>query len=199
MSDKMGFGIGNTFDRKAATPSHLAEEKRTLVEEGTIIKGSLTSTCPIVVKGRIEGEVNAPSLHVSTSGSVHGKVKVTELKSAGELSGDFDADVVQLSGKVKDKTIIRGKSLEVKLVPPNGKMEVVFGDCNLEIGEPPTKEEAIRAASGKDSKTDGKAETKAEAKEAKADAAKEAKGEANASVAPKKDGATDEVLKATTK
>jgi cytoskeletal protein CcmA (bactofilin family) len=195
----MGFGIGNTFDRKAATPPHLAEEKKTLVEEGTIIKGSLTSTCPIVVKGRIEGEVNAPSLHVSTSGSVHGKVKVAELKSAGELSGDFDADVVQLSGKVKDKTIIRGKSLEVKLVPPNGKMEVVFGDCNLEIGEPPTKEEAIRAASGKDAKTDGKAETKAEAKEAKAEAAKEAKADANASIAPKKDGATDEVLKATTK
>jgi cytoskeletal protein CcmA (bactofilin family) len=197
----MGFGIGNTFDRKATTPSHLAEEKRTLVEEGTIIKGSLTSTCPIVVKGRIEGEVNAPSLHVSTSGSVHGKVKVAELKSAGELSGDFDADVVQLSGKVKDKTVIRGKSLEVKLVPPNGKMEVVFGDCNLEIGEPPTKEEAIRAASGKsDGKSDGKAETKAEAKEAK-EAAKEAKAEASASasIPPKKDGATDEVIKATGK
>jgi cytoskeletal protein CcmA (bactofilin family) len=187
MSDKMGFGVGNTFDRKAATASH-AEEKRTLVEDGTIFKGTLTSTCPITVRGRIEGEVQAPSLNVSSSGFVHGKVKVTDLKSAGELSGDFDADTVQLSGKVKDKTVIRGKSLEVKLVPPNGKMEVVFGDCSLEIGEPPTKEEAIRAASGKDGKDGKSADAKADAKEDKAD-----KDKGGASVPPKKDGTTDEV------
>ena len=33
-------------------------------------------------------------------------------------------------------TVIRAKSLEVKLTPPEGKMQVVFGECNLEVGDP---------------------------------------------------------------
>src|SRR3954470_4244283 len=102
--------------------------KKTLVEEGTQFKGSLSSTCPIVVRGRIEGDVAAPSLHVSATGAVHGKVKVGEMQSQGELSGEFDADVVQLSGVVKDKTVVRAKSLELKLAPASGKMQVVFGE-----------------------------------------------------------------------
>ena len=91
--------------------------KKTLVEEGTEFKGSLSSTCPIVVRGRIDGDVAAPSLQVSATGAVHGKVKVGEIHSQGELAGEFDADVVQLSGTVKDKTVVRAKSLEVKLAP----------------------------------------------------------------------------------
>ena len=112
-----------------------ASAKQTLVEEGTKFKGSLTSSCPIVVRGRIEGDVEAPSLTVSGSGAVHGKVKVGEMRSQGELAGEFDADIVQLSGTVKDNTVIRAKSLEVKLTPPNGKMQVIFGEVQLDIGD----------------------------------------------------------------
>ena len=91
--------------------------RKTLVEEGTQFKGSMSSDCPIEVKGRIEGDLAAPSLQVSPSGAVHGRVKVGEIKSQGELAGEFDADTVQLSGSVKDNTVIRAKSLEVKLAP----------------------------------------------------------------------------------
>jgi cytoskeletal protein CcmA (bactofilin family) len=117
--------------------------KRTLVEEGTQFKGSLSSTCPVVVKGRVEGDVQAPSLQVSSTGAVHGKVKVGEMQSQGELSGEFDADTVQLSGVVKDNTIVRAKSLEVKLTPVNGKMQVVFGECTLDVGDVPAKETVV--------------------------------------------------------
>ncbi|HEY1693306.1 MAG TPA: polymer-forming cytoskeletal protein [Polyangiaceae bacterium] len=108
--------------------------RKTLVEEGTHFKGSLSSDCPIEVKGRVEGDLTAPALAVSASGAVHGKVKVGEMRSQGELAGEFDADVVQLSGTVKDNTVIRAKSLEVKLAPANGKMQVIFGECELEVG-----------------------------------------------------------------
>jgi cytoskeletal protein CcmA (bactofilin family) len=111
-----------------------AQRRKTLVEEGTQFNGAISSDCPIEVKGRIEGEVTAPTLAISTSGAVHGHVKVGELRSEGELSGEFDADVVQLSGTVKDSTIIRAKSLEVKLAPPSGKMQVIFGECELQVG-----------------------------------------------------------------
>jgi cytoskeletal protein CcmA (bactofilin family) len=120
-------------DTKSVVPA--AGDKQTLVEEGTQFKGSLSSNCPVVVRGRIEGDVQAPSLTVSTSGAVHGKVKVDELRSKGEIAGEFDAEIVQLSGSVKDNTIIRAKSLEVKLSPTTGKLQVVFGECTLDVGE----------------------------------------------------------------
>ena len=173
-----------------------AAVKQTLVEEGTTFKGSLSSNCPIVVKGRVEGDVAAPSLNVSNSGSVHGTVKVNDLRSAGELSGDFESETVTLSGVVKDNTRLRAKSLEVRLAVPNGKMQVVFGDCSLEVGEPLTKEDVIKQATqpaqppaepSKDTQetkaADGKAATKSEAPPAlgKNDGKNDAKG----SVRPK--------------
>jgi cytoskeletal protein CcmA (bactofilin family) len=139
-------------DAKSVVPA--AGEKKTLVEEGTQFKGSLSSNCPIVVRGRIEGDVSAPSLTISSTGAVHGKVKVEELRSQGELAGEFDADVVQLSGSVKNNTMIRAKSLEVKLAPANGKLQVVFGDCTLDIGDATvqkptdTSRDVTRAAKG---------------------------------------------------
>jgi len=117
--------------------------RKTLVEEGTQFKGSLTSNCPVEVKGRVEGDLAAPALAVSASGAVHGKVKVGELHSQGEIAGEFDADVVQLSGTVKDNTVIRAKSLEVKLSPPDGKMQVIFGECKIEVGASPSDVAAV--------------------------------------------------------
>jgi cytoskeletal protein CcmA (bactofilin family) len=120
--------------------------KRTLIEEGTELKGTLSSTSAIVVMGKIEGEVTGPSVEVTETGVMSGKAKVTELRSRGELSGEFDADVVELSGRVRDKTLIRAKSLEVSLQRSEGKVEVVFGECELAIGEAPDKARAIREA-----------------------------------------------------
>jgi cytoskeletal protein CcmA (bactofilin family) len=119
-----------------------AATKQTLVEEGTSFKGTLTSTCPIYVKGGIEGDVQAPSLTVAGTGTVSGKVKAGELKSDGVIAGEFDVDKIQLSGTVKDNTVIKAKSLEVKLALPGSKMQVVFGECELEVGDQPTREKA---------------------------------------------------------
>jgi cytoskeletal protein CcmA (bactofilin family) len=125
---------------------------RTLVEEGTQFKGSLTSKCPIEVKGRVEGDLTAPALTVSTTGAVHGKAKVGELHSQGELAGEFEADVVILSGTVKDNTIVRAKSLEVKLTSADSRMQVMFGECALEIGDMPVREESVTKAEKKEKK-----------------------------------------------
>jgi cytoskeletal protein CcmA (bactofilin family) len=113
--------------------------KRTLVEEGTELKGSITSSCPVLVRGRVDGEIAAPAITISASGSVHGRAKVGEILSEGEIAGEFDADTVQLSGTVKDKTVIRAKSLEVKLGAADGKLQVVFGECELDVGEAPAR------------------------------------------------------------
>ena len=124
----------------------MSEGKKTLIEEGTELKGTLTSTCPIVVQGRVEGELTGPSVEVADSGVLSGKAKVTELRSRGEIAGEFDAKIVELSGRVRDKTIIRAESLEVSLRRTDGRIEMVFGDCELAVGDAPDKAKAIAAA-----------------------------------------------------
>jgi cytoskeletal protein CcmA (bactofilin family) len=108
--------------------SDVSDDKKTLIEEGTHFKGAFSSSCPALVKGKIEGEITAPSLTVSSTGAVHGKVTAGKIQSEGELSGELDADTVQLSGIVKDKTVVRAKSFDIKLSSANGKTQLVFGE-----------------------------------------------------------------------
>ena len=114
--------------------------KQTVVENGTSFEGVVRSECPIVVSGQLKGEVSAPTLTLTNEGSVQGKVKVKQLKSAGSLGGEIDADSVELSGSISDNTVIRSTSLEVKLNQSAGnKLQVSFGNCELQVGEPAAK------------------------------------------------------------
>lgn len=126
-----------TFD----DPKH---QRRTIIEQGTSFRGSLSSTCPIDVHGSIEGDVDTPVLAVSTSGRVHGRARVGSVHSDGELSGEFDAESVELAGQVRDNTVIRARSLHVKLASERGKLQVIFGECELAIGDEPA--ERVRAS-----------------------------------------------------
>jgi hypothetical protein len=116
-------------DPKAPPPpgSSSTLVKRTLVEDGTKFKGSLTSTCPIVVQGSVEGSVEGPSLTVSATGAVSGTITTGDLKSAGRISGEFDVDTAQLAGSVANDTVIRAASLDVKLAVETGKLQLTFG------------------------------------------------------------------------
>ena len=120
-------------------------EKKTIIEEGTEFKGTLAASCPILARGRIEGEITGPALEVTDTGVVAGQVKVTELRSRGELAGKFEADEVMLSGRVRDETVIVAKALEVTPARA-GAVAVELDDCELQIGELPSKEQAIRDA-----------------------------------------------------
>jgi cytoskeletal protein CcmA (bactofilin family) len=117
--------------------------KTTIVEEGTALEGTLAASCPVLVLGRIEGEVTGPTIEVFGSGTIHGKVKATTLRSRGELSGHFEADDIELAGRVLDDTVIRAKALQVSF---GGDEGMVFGSCELEIGEAPDKSAAVRDA-----------------------------------------------------
>jgi len=133
-------------------PTRMAQPatKQTLIEDDTEFKGKLSSKCPVVVKGTVDGEIAGPSLHVSASGTVSGQVKVTELRSEGTIGGEFDAETVHLAGTVKSNTVIKARSLEVKLAPQTGRLQVTFGECELSVGEVPSKENAVSGASQKE-------------------------------------------------
>jgi len=110
-------------------------KKKTLIEEGTEIEGSINSECDISLSGTIEGDLSAPALDVTESGSVSGRIEVKSLRSEGEISGDIRADSVELSGKVKDDTVIQAKTMEVKLDQPDSGLRVSFGNCQLNVGQ----------------------------------------------------------------
>ncbi len=125
-------------------------DKKTLVDEGTEFHGTLSSKCPVIVRGAVDGELRAPSLRVSESGSVNGKVQVGELSSEGQLAGEVDAEVVKLSGVVRDSTVIRAKTLEVQNgVDDPAKMRVVFGEVTLEVGDITSSDKEPPAPGGK--------------------------------------------------
>jgi cytoskeletal protein CcmA (bactofilin family) len=111
----------------------MSAQTHTIIESGTEFDGSIHSRCAITVSGALKGELLAPSLTVTASGSVHGQVKVERLVSQGEISGEIDAEAVELSGKVSDKTVITARALEVRLDQPAG-VRVTFGECELRVG-----------------------------------------------------------------
>ncbi len=118
-------------------------DKKTVIEEGSELRGGLTSTTTIMVRGKIDGEIKGPALEVMASGVVTGKIKVGELRAHGELGGDIEADTVELGGRIHDKTIITARSIEVAA---GAATPTVFGACELAIGDAPNKATAVTAA-----------------------------------------------------
>jgi cytoskeletal protein CcmA (bactofilin family) len=138
MSEKGGSKVMSDANKAGGTG------KRTLVEEGTAIKGNMSSSCPIVVMGKIEGEISGPSMEIAESGVVSGKIKVGAFSSCGELAGELDAETVQLAGLVRDETVIRARLIEVA----GAGATLVFGECELSIGDEPDKRKAVEEVTG---------------------------------------------------
>jgi cytoskeletal protein CcmA (bactofilin family) len=121
-------------------PQEQKKQRATLVEEGTEFKGELTSNCPLVIRGKVEGSIKAPAITIARSGALIGTAKIGQLLSEGELSGEFEADAVRLAGKIGNNTTIRARSLEAKLAAKDkGGLQVTFGECTLEVGDEPVE------------------------------------------------------------
>lgn len=113
--------------KKPTAPTSPTMEKQTVVEEGTRFKGAMTSTCPILVQGAIEGDLEGPAVTVSSTGAVSGKITTGALKSDGKIAGQFDVDAAQVAGVVENKTVIRASALDLKLTASTGKLQLTFG------------------------------------------------------------------------
>ncbi|MBL4683862.1 MAG: polymer-forming cytoskeletal protein [Nannocystaceae bacterium] len=113
------------------------QEKQTLVEEGTEFSGTLRATCKVVVRGEVKGELEAPAVEIADTGSVTGTLRAKTVRSLGTLAGVVEVDDIFVAGKVLSETVIRAKTLEVKLAAQEGHLELTFGDCVLEVGEMP--------------------------------------------------------------
>lgn len=122
----------------------MADHNETVIAQGTVMKGSIASEVPVTVSGKVDGDLAAPTLNITSTGSVHGQVLVENLTSQGEVSGEIEAQEVNLSGKVRDKTSIKAKSLEVKLDTTDPeRLSVTFGECTLDVGESASQQQPI--------------------------------------------------------
>jgi cytoskeletal protein CcmA (bactofilin family) len=141
MNDKPEFSArpSRPFGEGSIASSRLdTSEKQTLVEEGTEFTGTMKAKCKVVIRGSVEGELHAPSVNITRTGVMTGNVVAQTVESSGVLSGRVDADEISLAGEVRSSTVIRAKTLEVKLASEKGKLEVTFGDCVLDVGDMPT-------------------------------------------------------------
>ncbi len=120
--------------------------KRTLVDEGTELKGTINSTCPVVVAGHVEGDISGPAVEIAEKGFVTGTVKAAEVISRGEIYGQIEAENLELSGKIRDGTVIRARSLDIKVGRQGPREPIQFGECELWIGDEPNKAAAIAKA-----------------------------------------------------
>jgi cytoskeletal protein CcmA (bactofilin family) len=114
-------------------------EPTTIVEEGSEFRGNFTSSRPIIVNGRIEGDVNAPAVVVTNSGAVQGNVEAKTISCRGSAAGVLAADTIELSGSIAQNTVIRAQRLNLKIVSTSGRIELAFGQAvTAQEWEPPS-------------------------------------------------------------
>jgi cytoskeletal protein CcmA (bactofilin family) len=111
------------------TDSGSRRELATVVQEGTDFRGDFTSSCPIIVNGRVEGAVKAPSVTVSESGALHGNVEAKAIACRGTVSGVLEADLIELSGTIAQNTIVRAQRLRLNIDSTSGRIELAFGQA----------------------------------------------------------------------
>ncbi len=113
---------------------------RTVIAAGTELQGSLRGEAPVVVEGKLSGDVHAPSLTIAAGAAVHGRIEVGTLESAGQVIGEIHAQRVRLSGNLGDGTSLQATVLEVPLA--DGDVDgagATLGHCTLRVGTDPRR------------------------------------------------------------
>lgn len=117
-----------------------AGDRRTVIEEGTEFRGVMVSKRPVLLRGMLDGELQAPNVVVEAGGELRGKARLGELKSEGQVSGDIHADRVKLAGVVGDGTRIVARVLEIDVKSQDQAVAVTFSRATLEIGDATERE-----------------------------------------------------------
>jgi cytoskeletal protein CcmA (bactofilin family) len=104
-------------------------EPTTIIEEGTLFRGEFTSRGPVLVNGRLEGDVKAPAVTVTTSGALHGKVEAKTISCRGSVSGVLEADAIELTGAIARDTIVRAQRLNLDVESTSGRIELAFNQA----------------------------------------------------------------------
>lgn len=73
-----------------------AGARRSILSSDLVVEGDVRSDGPLEVQGQVVGQVKAPDLLISSTGTVDGSAIALDLKVRGKMSGAIEARQVSL-------------------------------------------------------------------------------------------------------
>ena len=94
------------------------------ISEDVRITGSISASKPVIMSGHLDGNVDAVSIHIASTGVVNGDIKADNLKIDGKVMGNIVAERLHLSasghlrGEVRCKSVVvdEGANVEAKFI-----------------------------------------------------------------------------------
>ena len=110
------FGINNNESQSKIDSSQISEDMR--------IIGSISASKQITMLGQLDGNVDATSIHIASTGIINGDIKADNLKIDGTVIGNIVADQLHLSasghlkGEVRCRGVVidEGANVEAKFI-----------------------------------------------------------------------------------
>ena len=110
------FGINNS-----ELPSKIESSR---IREDVLITGSISASKPVIMSGQLDGNIDAESIHILSTGVLNGDIKADKLKIDGKTIGNIVAEQLHLSasghlkGEVRCRSVVidEGANVEAKFI-----------------------------------------------------------------------------------
>ena len=94
------------------------------ISEDLQITGSISASKPVIMSGQLNGNIDAVSIHIVSTGVINGDIKADDLKIDGKVIGNIVAEQLHLSasghlkGEVRCRSVVidEGANVEAKFV-----------------------------------------------------------------------------------
>ena len=83
------------FGKNSVSP--VAPPNHSQINEDVRIRGTITVSEPLVMAGQLDGEINADTLHISSTAIITGEIAAKCVTIDGRVLGSIVADTVSLS------------------------------------------------------------------------------------------------------
>ncbi|MDC1382772.1 polymer-forming cytoskeletal protein [Candidatus Puniceispirillum sp.] len=106
------------------TPEPSTKIERSRISEDLRITGSISASKPVIMSGQLDGNIDAVSMHIASTGVINGDIKADNLKIDGTVIGNIVAEQLHLSasgclkGEVRCRSVVidEGANVEAKFI-----------------------------------------------------------------------------------
>ena len=91
----------------------LTEAENSLIDKDVKITGSVSALKPIIMFGQLNGNLDATSVHIASTGVVNGDIKSGQLKVEGKVNGMIIADQVHIAATANVKGEVQCKGIVI--------------------------------------------------------------------------------------
>jgi cytoskeletal protein CcmA (bactofilin family) len=106
------------------TPEQSSQVDCSQISEDMRITGSISASKLVIMSGQLDGNVDATSIHIASTGVINGDIKAESLKIDGTVTGNIVTEKLhlssssQLKGEVRCKGVVidEGADVEAKFI-----------------------------------------------------------------------------------